>query len=167
MTRPVKGFLTKRGVYYEKKVDAETRDAVDDFNEGLTEYLGQYFMPPIISEFITGHMKYFLIANKDIVAPYIKLVEEMPPEPEKPVEPPTGPVTVPFDDSHLGDYHPLNLPEDVNDFLPEIEDDPSPPIDDRDAFTSAFLDTGAGEGTTDSGNEDLRHAGVSGEDPTE
>jgi hypothetical protein len=161
MTRPVKGFLTKRGVYYDKKIDAETRDAIDDFTEGLNEYLGQYYIPPMIQEFIAGHMRYFILANKDIVAPYIKLVQEIPAEPIKVSD--TGPVTVPFDDSHLGDYHPMDLPEDVNDFLPEPDDETTTVND----FTAAFLDPDGGTADEAAGHEDVRHAGVPGEDPTE
>lgn len=163
MTRPVKGFLTKRGRYFDKKIDAQTCDAIEDFNEGLNEYLSAYYIPPLVHEFIMGHMKYFLVANKEIVEPYIKLVTEVPNEP-KPLEVPTGPVTVPLNDVPEDEPLLLDLPEDVNDFLPETNDETTSVDDD---FTSAFFDPEGGSDDTSAGNEDVRHAGVPGEDPTE
>ena len=154
MTRPVKGFLTKRGHYYDKKIDAQTRDAVDDFNEGLADYLSQYFLPPMVSEFISEHMRYFLVANRDIAEPYIKLVTEMPPEPAH----------VPIATAPVVPEPMLDLPEDVNDFLPE------PDIDDTSSdasFTDTLIAPDGSEGANGEGYEDLRYASIPGEDAEE
>ena len=157
MTRPVKGFLTKRGHYYDKKIDAQTRDAVDDFNEGLADYLSQYYLPPMIAEFISEHMRYFLVANRDIAEPYIKLVTEMPQEPLKglPLDPATASVAP---------DPPFHMPEDVNDFLPE------PDIDDTSSdtsFTDTLIAPDGSEGANGEGYEDLRYASIPGEDAEE
>mgnify|MGYP001602188156 FL=1 len=106
------------------------------------------------SEFISEHMRYFLVANRDIAEPYIKLVTEMPPEPAH----------VPIATAPVVPEPMLDLPEDVNDFLPE------PDIDDTSSdtsFTDTLIAPDGSEGANGEGYEDLRYASIPGEDAEE
>ena len=177
MVRKANGYLTKSGQFFNTKPEAEAYEAVQGFNEALAKTLDDVGIGGLLASYTTDTVRHFVLANRDVVRQYMKLVPEID-TPEPPTrndiraptpEPATGPVTdfVPLGALDIADDdEPLEL-IDVKEepvVLPEIPDEPDiSPNDLPPEFVQAFTDT---VGADDSGaaepggNEEVRLDGV-------
>lgn len=139
MTRPVRGFLTKQGKFFDTKIAAQTYEATTEFHEKLQAHLEASGFGSTLLDFTMDKVREFVLLNREVVKDYISLVKSIP-EPTK-------------YDLRVELLHP--------------QADPEPPVfepldEDQDAFVQAFSDPlGSDDGEPEaSGNdEEVRQLG--------
>ena len=145
MARPVTGFLTNTGQYFEREEDAKRYEAIGAFNEALDAALAGKGLPPMLADFFRDNMRHFVIANRDVVLDYVALVQEVPELPAHDIRAPEAPI--------VRDQIPLDMPDEELELIdiepdtgpvsdpPELEDDDDGGSD----FISAFEQGSVGD----------------------
>lgn len=140
MPRPVSGFLTSTGQYFDREEDAKKYEAIANFNEALAKQLSPELGPQLLS-YLTDTIRRFVIVNRDVVVDYVALVTEIP-------EPVAHDIRVPPPQPEPEWTAPDDL-ELVDIELVDLDPDTGPVSKEEDAtdpdFISAFEPGGMGE----------------------
>lgn len=78
MTRPVRGFLTKDGKFFDSKAGANAYEAAMEFHEALSQHLETAGFTREVKDFIMDKVREFVLIHKTVVGRYTSLINSIP-----------------------------------------------------------------------------------------